>query len=653
MKPEKIFEIGLQYHHYANTAYPLTPNSFKNYKIKEHSEYISFLEKEWSKTDNLSLYVHIPFCKVRCKFCEYVVLESSDSFTEDSYISLLLKEMKMYKNIIKDKTISGYDLGGGTPTKLSVKNIQKITTAVTSLFNFDKNVVFSIETTPVIAAEEPEKIEAIYKMGYKRISMGVQTVSEKLLNELGREGATHIYEKAVSNIRRAGFTKFNIDLMYGFLNQNDEEFINTLKYAIALNPEYITLYRNRYKGTKLEEESGGVSLYKIIKQYRLAYNILIESGYNANIGKNTFSRAEGDYGTSDYLTKRVIYGTPYVGIGLGAQSLGIDYLAYNEGAATKQLEKYREKIENGFIPIQDIYSIDTEESIGKMVSVAFYFGFVDFDAFEKRFNISFKEHFKNEIEFLLKNELMEIKENRIYLTNRGSDYINGIIPLFYSERSKKELIELQEKNKTLKNGEEEFLKAYNFKEYDHLSLATDIVVLKKEKLKDNFSILMIKRGEHPFMNSWALPGGFIRKNESAEESALRELKEETGLTQEIFLEEIGVFSEPNRDPRGRIVSVAFLSVIDNENTELRFGEDAIDAKFFNIELTRKKMIQEDIEIEEIKLKIAVDDINLSAVIMKERVTEKNRVKEKYKIKDSFGIAFDHANIIVTGIDKYI
>jgi oxygen-independent coproporphyrinogen-3 oxidase len=192
MNEKQIFEYGLKYHHYANTAYPLTPHSFNEFKIKDQSEIGEFLKLEWQKADKLSLYVHIPFCKVRCKFCEYVVLDESDIIMEDLYVSLLLKEIEMYKSIVKDKQIVGYDLGGGTPTKLSLKNIQKITDALESSFNFNDNVIYSIETTPIIAAKEPEKIQEVYKMGYRRISMGIQTISEKLLNDLGREGTTHI-----------------------------------------------------------------------------------------------------------------------------------------------------------------------------------------------------------------------------------------------------------------------------------------------------------------------------------------------------------------------------------------------------------------------------------------------------------------------------
>lgn len=666
MDAKQTFEYGLLYHHYANTAYPLTPTSFKKYRINDINKIADFLLTEWAKAEQLSLYVHIPFCKVRCKFCEYAVLSDADLSTEDLYVSLLLKEIEMYKSVIKDKPIVGYDMGGGTPTKLSVENIKKITDALTQSFNFNKDVVFSIETTPVIAANESEKIKAVFDMGYKRISMGIQTISEKLLNELGREGTTHIYERATQNIRKAGFTKFNIDLMYGFLHQSNEDFENTIRYAISLNPEYITLYRNRYKGTKLEKEAQGVSLYKIINQYRLAYNLLIENGYMANVGKNTFSKVADDYGTSDYLTKRVINGTSYLGMGLGAQSFGEDYLAYNEGAASKQLAKYKEKIENNHFPIQDIYSLEKAESIAKMVSVAFYFGFVDFEAFQQRFNLSFTDYFKKEIDFLTQNALMEIKGNRIYLTNRGSDYINGVIPLFYSEESKKELSELFKNTPNSTDGEDEFLKAYNIKEYERPSLATDIVVfaVKNNDLQENsnftakdLSVVLIKRGEHPFMNDWALPGGFVKSNESVEETAYRELQEEAGVT-EVDLSQLQVFSQPQRDPRGWIVSSAFVGITNQSNIHLQFGDDAIDSRFFDIQLTltdvtTNELKNKNITLEQYELILTNENKEITAIIQKETTKKLIGSKVKFSIVESNGLAFDHAKILVVALEKVL
>lgn len=648
MNCEKVYETGLLYHHYANTAYPLTPASFMQYKLTDEAEIHAFVEDEWKKADELSLYIHVPFCKSRCKFCEYVVLENTGDDLESEYVDLLLKEMAMYAKILKGKKIVGYDLGGGTPTKLSIRNLQRITDAVNTLFEIVPGTVYSIETTPLIAANEPDKIKAVFEMGYRRISMGVQTVSARLLSELGRDGDKSIYEKAVANIREAGYKRFNIDLMYGFLHQTDTDFDNTLRYAVGLNPEYITLYRNRYKGTKIEYEAGGVSIYKAMYQYKIAYKLLTENGYMANIGKNTFSRLENDYGTSDYLTKRVIEGVPYVGMGLGAQSFGMNYLAYNLGAAEKKMERYRKAILDGRLPFQDIYRLPEDESIAKMVSVAFYFAFIDLPAFRKRFGIDFTERFSREIQFVLENNLMEIKGDRIYLTERGSDYINGVIPLFYSDRSKEELsVAFEKKSLSEENDEKLFLSSYRITDYDRPSVAADIAVFSmfdehsdshRKDAEPRLHILLIKRGEHPFMNKWALPGGFLRATETMEECALRELKEETNLVP-VSLMPIGVFSDPDRDPRGRVLSNAFASIVSEENVSVMSGSDALNAKWFEVSfrLDQNGVFRMDLSGDEEKIHIELLE------------TERRFSGSKFEILLNTGLAFDHAKIIATAL----
>lgn len=561
-----------------------------------------------------------------------MVLENTDENCEDEYVELLLKEMKIYSEILKGKKIVGYDLGGGTPSKLSVRNLERITNAVNELFNICDDVVFSVETTPVIAANEPEKIKALYDLGYRRISMGVQTVSERLLSELGREGSTSVYERAVENIRKAGFTSFNIDLMYGFLYQTDADFSNTIRYAMGLAPKHITLYRNRYKGTKIESEAGGVSIYKAVYQYRLAYTMLTDSGYSANIGKNTFSRVPDDYGTSDYLTKRVIYGTPYVGIGLGAQSFGMNYLAYNLGAAEKRMERYKKAINEGRLPIQDIYRLPIEESIAKMVSVAFYFAFVDLEAFKARFGLDFMEYFSDEMDFVLKNKLMELKDGRLYLTERGTDHINGVIPLFYSSRSKEELkTAFAAKSLGEDNDERLFLDAYNIDNYFRPSIAVDIAVFGRSA--DKLSLLLVRRGEHPYMNRWALAGGFMKSDETLEQAAARELSEETGV-KSCSLISVGNYSDVARDPRGRVISCAYTAVICMDNVEVLSGDDAVDAKWFDIKVDKND--------NEYTINLKSNDKVLSAKLRK--------TADDCEIIANTGLAFDHAKII---LDAYI
>ena len=588
MKCREIFERGIQFHHYCNTAYPLRPNSLAQYEIHDPQAVAKVVKKNIEDVEELCLYVHVPFCQSRCKFCEYVVMDQPREQDPDTYVEYLLKEIEMYREMIRNKPIVGYDLGGGTPAYLSVENLRKITQAILK-FNLREGMYLSVETTPVIAANDPEKIRAIRELGYNRISMGFQTVSPKLLESLGREGSEFIYEKAVSNIRKAGFDRLNIDLMYGFLNQSDEDFANTIKYTIAMNPEFITLYRNRYKGTKLEAESQGVTLYKVNRQYDIAYRLLQEAGYVANNGKNTFSRIPGDMGTSSYLTKRVIEVTSYVGFGLGAQSFVGNYLAYNLGCADHKLEKYFQAIDEGRLPINDIADMPMDEVRAKAVSVMFYFGFISMKAYRKRFGEDFRKVWERQIRFLETNGLMEfVDEDTFMLTDYGAAHLYGIIPLFYSERSIQEMFAMSDRWLNDKKGEDIYLEKYDRKAFDAPSVAVDLLVFNEERTK----ILLIKRADHPYVNCLALPGGFYKPtDETLEYAASRELLEETSVSAEITEKNlVKVTSTKGRDPRGWVLSVAYAIALKETLIKPIAGSDAIFASWVELTALEKEKL---------------------------------------------------------------
>lgn len=587
---DKIFEAALRFHHYANTAYPLTPFSLRQYELNDTEDIRKCVSNNIKAQDKLSLYVHIPFCEARCKFCEYVVLNHPNPDDQDVYVDHLLKEIELYRDIIGDTQIVGYDMGGGTPSYLTNENLKKITDSILK-FNFCPDTVMSIETTPIIAVKNPEKIAYMKSLGYKRISMGFQTVNSDLLEKLNREGSQHIYDKAVENIRKAGFDNLNIDLMYGFLNQSNEDFRNTVKFTISKNPEYITLYRNRYKGTKLESEAGGVSLYKANVQYNIAYQELRRAGYIANNGKNTFSRIDGDYGTSDYLTTRVVDATSYVGFGLGAQSFVGNYLAYNLGCDSHKLDKYFYAIDNNILPINDIADMPKSEVRAKALSVMFYFGFISMKSYKKRFNEDFRDVFCDEVNYLIDNGMMEFladDPDKFMITKYGVDHLPGVISLFYSDRSQDEMFKLLDKKVDDKSYDEIFLKNYKRSDYEAPSVATDLVVFNSDKSK----ILLVTRSENPFVNKLAFPGGFYRPtDESVKACAIRELAEETSVNlPENEVNFLKINDKPNRDPRGWVISMVYTVSIDENSVKPKAGDDAIYAKWYNIsELTEQMM----------------------------------------------------------------
>ena len=443
--PADVFAAGLKLHHIANTAYPIGHTStMRPYRVP-NAQAQALGAAAWQGCDRLGLYVHIPFCEKRCGYCEYCVVDPATlERDEDLYFDLLVREFELYRQAVDTpaKTLVGFDIGGGTPTAAKTANLGRVVAAARRCFQLPEQVAISIETTPKIAALEPEKMRALYAMGIRRISMGVQTVSPRLLQAIGRTTALLAHnQQAAENIRQAGFERFNVDVMYGFAGQSLGSVEATIQHAIGLAPEYITLYRMRYKGTGLAAQAERVTLDEVLVQYERAAEMLHAAGYQATPGKNTFSRLPGDPGTSHYLTQRVIHGTPYLGLGLGAQSLSEVTLAYNAGAADKRLEHYRRMVTAGRLPLQDLYHLSLPAAMGKMISVSFYFGEINLESFERKFGVSLARAFSAEVDFLLDQGLVESTATTLRLTKAGVRASNGVMALFYAAAVKAYLLE--------------------------------------------------------------------------------------------------------------------------------------------------------------------------------------------------------------------
>jgi oxygen-independent coproporphyrinogen-3 oxidase len=358
----------------------------------------------------------------------------------------LLRELDRYRARLgtERKTLIGFDIGGGTPSFARTGHIRRVVEAVRAAFRWQPGMCISIETTPVIADREPEKIRAFKEMGIDRISMGVQTTHFKLARSLGREyEGLSMLESAVQHIRDAGFDRFNIDLMYGFANQSPQTWQDTVTQTIALGPEYITLYQMRYKGTRIQDQAAQVTKEQVHHLQQIARQHLLAAGYAGTQGKNTYSRRPNDLGTSDYLTERVVKGTPYLGLGLGAQTFSPYTLSYNLGAASKTLRSYLRAIDAGRLPVQDIYHLPREVAMAKMISVSFYFGQIHLAHFESKFGLLLEEQFPRQVRFVLDQGLMTYAGPHLQLTPKGVEHKNGVIALFYSGAVQDYLLHLQ------------------------------------------------------------------------------------------------------------------------------------------------------------------------------------------------------------------
>ena len=218
------------------------------------------------------------------------------------------------------------------------------------------------------------------------------------------------------------------------------------------------------------------------------------------------------------------------------------------------------------------------------------------------------------------------------------------------------------KNYKMSNEEKAFIEAYDPSQYDNPSLTADIAVFailtdekSDEYRKDpeqRLGVLLVKRGNYPYKDCWAVPGGFAAKDETMYETALRELKEETSV-ESALLEPFGIFSTPGRDPRGWIVSQGYMALVDIKKCTVRAGSDAGDAAWFAIDVGEKKIEKKVTKNRarivvryEISLASEAQGIRLKAVVDEIREYSNHHETVTYDIVEDEGLAFDHAEIIV-------
>lgn len=187
--------------------------------------------------------------------------------------------------------------------------------------------------------------------------------------------------------------------------------------------------------------------------------------------------------------------------------------------------------------------------------------------------------------------------------------------------------------------EAEFLAAYDPSKWERPSVTVDMFCYCRE----NRSLLMVKRGGHPFIGKWALPGGFLEPDETAEQAVRRELMEETGVNADAIIQ-LRAFSDPHRDPRTRIVTVAYIAVLDRL-PDARAGDDAADAKWFALERTVTERTDDGRNVTERGMITLRGEETLE--ISFETVTQKGRLTSDpvMKVKQSERIAGDHGTII--------
>ncbi|WP_204787694.1 NUDIX hydrolase [Paenibacillus oryzisoli] len=212
--------------------------------------------------------------------------------------------------------------------------------------------------------------------------------------------------------------------------------------------------------------------------------------------------------------------------------------------------------------------------------------------------------------------------------------------------------------------EQEFMQRYDVSMYERPSVTVDMLIFTVfDKEQDNYrklpeksmQLLLIKRGEHPYLGEWALPGGFVSVHESIEEAAQRELKSETNI-ENLYMEQLFTWGDVGRDPRTRVISSSYMALVDRTSLDVRAGDDAEDARWFEVSYQvfqeKKTMLAEGYEFERL-IKITLKhkaEVLTTTVKIATMITGRTR-RISREIIGSQGIAFDHAKIIEYAVER--
>lgn len=391
--------------------------------------------------EELSLYIHIPFCVRKCGYCDFLSAPA-DEKARDRYVQALLMEIERYQGTeTADRKIKTLYIGGGTPSILSVDQLDCIMQKIKYTFNFCDDIEASMEMNPGTASKE--KCRALYQMGINRLSIGLQSTNDMELKTLGR---IHSYEDFINTYtwcREAGFQNINVDLMAALPYQTVESYTTGLRKIIRLAPEHISAYSLILEeGTPFYQKyNSGCYPLPDEEQERLMYReteqILAQAGYERYEISN--------YAKKGYACRHnLVYwqGGDYLGLGLGSSS-------YMDGVRFHNTTDFNTYVNQGtYVEDREELSVQAKMEEFMFLGLRVMAG-VSGTEFEKRFGKTMEDVYgdvlrKHEEEGLLQIERKEDRKEaasaepakgktnieKVMLTTNGVDVSNYVFADF-------------------------------------------------------------------------------------------------------------------------------------------------------------------------------------------------------------------------------
>lgn len=369
------------------------------------------------------LYVHIPYCKRICNYCDFYRVVSSDP--KKKYIESVISESKLRKGYIGDAKINTVYIGGGTPSTLSIKELSLLLESLRDVYQWDKEVEFTLEVNPDDITEI--YLRSIKDLGINRISIGIQSWSDRILKTMNRRHNSLQAEKAINYILDAEFKNISVDLIYGVPGLTMEEWEETLRRTVVFDIQHLSVYHLTIEpDTVFGKMKKQGLLDEIEEEYSVAqYNLLLEITEGAGFINYEIS----NFGKEGFFSKHNTsywQQIPYIGLGPSAHSFNGYSRQWNES----DVDKYIEEIDNGRLPYEK-EELDEKVRFNEyvMTSLRTMWG-IDLDKIEEKFGKEILDYTKNLAKKYVEYGMMLEKKGNLSLTKQAIMVSDNIIAEF-------------------------------------------------------------------------------------------------------------------------------------------------------------------------------------------------------------------------------
>lgn len=358
------------------------------------------------------IYIHIPFCKQACHYCDFhfsTVLKS-----KDEVVAAIIRETELQKDYLKGQDVATLYFGGGTPSLLSWHDLDKILNTVGKHFRLSDRAEVTLEANPDDLT--PEKLGQLRKLGINRLSIGIQTFNDEYLQYLNRAHDASMAISCIENARKAQFENISIDLIYGIKDDTHEVLTHDLKTAVSLTPEHISAYcltiepKTAFGNWLKKKRITQVSEDFAAEEFELLLSTLEANGYEqyeiSNFAKPPF------YSQHNSSYWRHI---PYLGLGPSAHSFNGHSRQFNLG----QNAAYVKSISNGVVPCQ-IETLSAKNLANELIMTGLRTKWgCDLSHIRLKYGFDLNALFASLLQAYTRRGLMYVENDTLLLTKKG------------------------------------------------------------------------------------------------------------------------------------------------------------------------------------------------------------------------------------------